>query len=264
MGRCPNGKYSKRARSMSYERFAYFYDVLMKDAPYDKWVEIVLSKLKKYKVEGKELLDLACGTGELSVRLSKAGFRVTGVDLSSDMLTVARAKADENRQQICFFQQNMAELEGLGQFDAVCIFCDSLNYLETETEVMNTFKHVSHHLKKGGLLLFDVHSIYKMMHVFMDETFAFVEDDISYIWQCYKGDYPNSIEHDLVFFLLDKETGQYDRFEELHVQRTFSVDEYKNWLKEAGFELLEIFADFHDGQPDDHSERIFFVARKPV
>lgn len=247
---------------MSYERFAYLYDNLMKDAPYDKWVEIVLAKLKQYKVEGKQLLDLACGTGELSVRLSKAGFHVTGVDLSSDMLTVARAKADENGQLIRFFQQSMAELEGLGQFDAVCIFCDSLNYLETEEDVMNTFKSVSHHLKKGGLLLFDVHSIYKMNQIFLNETFALVEDDISYIWQCYKGNYPNSIEHDLVFFVLDEDTGQYDRFEELHVQRTFSVHEYENWLKEAGFEILDIFADFYDSQPSDNSERIFFIARK--
>jgi SAM-dependent methyltransferase len=248
---------------MSYERFAYLYDDLMKDAPYDKWVEIVLAKLKKYNVNGKDLLDLACGTGELSVRLSKAGFRVTGVDLSDDMLTVASEKAEKNGQQIRFFQQNMAELESLGQYDAVCIFCDSLNYLKTEEEVKNTFKHVSQHLKKGGLLLFDVHSVYKIMQVFMNETFAFVEDDISYIWQCYEGEYPNSVEHELIFFVLDERTGQYDRFEELHVQRTFSVSKYENWLKETGFELLEIFADFQNVQPDDHSERIFFIARKP-
>ncbi|EIJ78949.1 MCP methyltransferase, CheR-type [Bacillus methanolicus PB1] len=247
---------------MSYGRFAYLYDKLMKDAPYDKWVEIVLAKLKKYNVEGKELLDLACGTGELSVRLSKAGFRVTGVDLSSDMLTVARAKADENGQSIRFFQQSMAELDGLGQFDAVCIFCDSLNYLETEEDVRKAFKNVAQHLKKDGVLLFDVHSIYKIMQVFMNETFAVVQEDISYIWQCYKGNYPNSIEHDLVFFVLDEETGQYDRFEELHVQRTFSVNYYENWLKEAGFEMLEIFSDFHDCRHDDKAERIFFIARK--
>lgn len=249
---------------MSYERFAYLYDELMKDVPYEKWVELVLSKTEQYHVEGKQLLDLACGTGELSVRLSKAGFLVTGVDLSSDMLTVARAKADENGGNIRFFQQNMAELEGLGQYDVVCIFCDSLNYLETEADVLNTFKQVSLHLKNGGLLLFDVHSIYKIIQVFMNETFAVDEDEISYIWQCCQGEYPNSIEHDLAFFVLDKHTGKYDRFDERHYQRTFSVSEYKRWLSQAGFELLETFSDFHGQNPDDQAERNFFIARKPL
>ena len=77
---------------MCYERFAYLYDELMQDVPYDKWVSIIEEYTQKYSIEGKKLLDLACGTGEISVRLAGEGFEVTGADLSSDMLSVARAK----------------------------------------------------------------------------------------------------------------------------------------------------------------------------
>lgn len=80
---------------MSYERFAYLYDELMKDAPYDQWVSYVQNILVKYDVKAGKLLDLACGTGELSVRFAQQGFDVTGIDLSEDMLSVAQAKAEE-------------------------------------------------------------------------------------------------------------------------------------------------------------------------
>jgi 2-polyprenyl-3-methyl-5-hydroxy-6-metoxy-1,4-benzoquinol methylase len=78
---------------MSYQQFAYLYDKLMKDAPYDEWVQFVKDRCTKYNVQGVRLLDLACGTGELSVRLAQEKFQVTGIDLSEDMLAVAQAKA---------------------------------------------------------------------------------------------------------------------------------------------------------------------------
>jgi SAM-dependent methyltransferase len=249
---------------MSYEQFAYLYDELMKDAPYDKWVQFVKDMIAKYHVHGEKLslLDLACGTGELSIRFAQAGFAVTGVDLSEDMLAVAQAKAAETGVQIPFFQQNMAELEVLEQFDVICIFCDSLNYLATEKEVTATFYHVLQSLKQGGLFLFDVHSLYKISNIFIGQTFAQNEDDISYIWNSYSGEHPYSVEHELSFFVLDEKTQKYDRFDELHLQRTFPIEQYSKWLTEAGFTLLEVSADFKDRAPDSQSERIFFAAKK--
>ncbi|MDV2887951.1 class I SAM-dependent methyltransferase, partial [Alkalihalophilus pseudofirmus] len=89
---------------------------------------------------------------------------------SADMLMVAQAKAKAEGLTIPFYQQNMAELEGLGEFDVVGIFCDSLNYLESEQQVIDTFSHVAEHLRRGGLFIFDVHSIYKVTHVFIEQT----------------------------------------------------------------------------------------------
>jgi SAM-dependent methyltransferase len=247
---------------MSYQQFAYLYDELMKDAPYDKWVKFVKEKRQKYKIDGNRLLDLACGTGELSVRFAKDGFSVTGVDLSSDMLAVAQAKAQLEGTQISFFEQNMANLEGHEQFDTIGIFCDSLNYLQTDEDVIHTFSTVFQHLKAGGMFLFDVHSIYKISHVFINQTFAMAEDHLSYIWNSFPGEFPYSVEHELSFFVLDEPTEKYDRFDELHYQRTYPIEQYSDWLKDAGFELLEVSADFEDVEPQQNSERIFFIARK--
>jgi 2-polyprenyl-3-methyl-5-hydroxy-6-metoxy-1,4-benzoquinol methylase len=248
---------------MSYEQFAYLYDELMQDAPYDEWVRFVKEKLEKYQIDGDRLLDLACGTGELSVRFAKEGFAVTGVDLSSDMLAVAQAKAQTAGTQISFFEQDMAYLEGHGQFDIIGIFCDSLNYLQSDEDVIHTFSNVLKHLKEGGIFLFDVHSIYKISQVFINQTFTLAEDHLSYIWNSFPGDLPNSVEHELSFFILDEQTGKYDRFDELHYQRTYPVQQYTEWLKETGFELLEVSADFQSVEPKQQSERIFFIAKKP-
>jgi SAM-dependent methyltransferase len=247
---------------MTYGKFAYLYDELMKDVPYDSWVSIVTEKWGQYQCRGKKLLDIACGTGELSVRFAKAGFEVTGVDLSGDMLTVAQMKAEDNGLKLPFYQQNMVELDLYENFDVIGIFCDSLNYLQTEEEVIETFKNINGLLDKDGFFIFDVHSVHKIMNIFMNQTFTYDDEEICYIWNCFQGDYPLSIEHELTFFVQDDETGKYDRYDEFHSQRTFPVEVYKNWLEASGFDVVETFSDFEGDQLSTEAERIFFIAKK--
>ena len=78
--------------SNNYEKFAFVYDAIMDDSLYDKWTDFSLRYFPKDK---KKLLELACGTGIQSVRFAKVGFYVTGLDLSEDMLEIARKRAKE-------------------------------------------------------------------------------------------------------------------------------------------------------------------------
>ncbi|MCR2820465.1 class I SAM-dependent DNA methyltransferase [Lederbergia panacisoli] len=246
---------------MTYERLAYVYDFLMKDVPYYNWLDFLSAERKRYSVEGNRVLDLACGTGELSVLLAEEGFDVTGVDLSGDMLMVAREKAEQKRLQVHLFEQDMSLLEGLGTFDIITIFCDSLNYLQRPEEVQKTFSNVFTHLNEDGLFLFDVHSPYKI-NEFINETYSFAEDEVSYIWTSFPGEHSLSIEHELTFFVLDEKTGKYDRFDELHKQRTYSTDQYSDWLTKANFIIKSITADFSNQAPTNMSERLFFTCKK--
>ncbi|WP_203361683.1 class I SAM-dependent methyltransferase [Bacillus sp. REN10] len=247
---------------MTYQRFAYVYDFLMQDVPYEEWLRFF--EQHTASVAGKKVLDLACGTGELTWRLASAGWDVTGVDLSEDMLMMAREKAAEKGLSFSLYQQDMRELEGLGTYDVVTIFCDSLNYLHSEEDVKRTFRLVHAHLEEGGIFLFDVHSLYKIHHIFTDGTFTSTEDEVSYIWHCFEGDLPNSVDHELTFFALDESSGQYERFDEGHTQRTFEPEQYTAWLEQAGFEVLHLTADFTADSPKQESERIFFVAQKKI
>ena len=247
---------------MTYGSFALLYDELMRDVPYEQWVEFVKRQKESYKVKGNKFLDVACGTGEIAIPLSEEGYSVTGVDLSSEMLTIAREKAEKSGQSLFLVQQDMTELEGLGEFDMVGIFCDSLNYLQTESSIVKTFARVGEHLAQGGLFFFDVHSTYKVNELFRNQTYAYNGEEISYIWQCFEGENPLSVEHELTFFKLDGQTNQYNRFDELHIQRTFPIQRYEEWLINNGFDILSISADFTDDPPSAESERIFFTARK--
>jgi len=245
---------------MSYQNFAYFYDNLMKDAPYEDWVDFVKEIAEKYSLSGRNILDVGCGTGELATRLCREGFEVTGVDLSEEMLEVAMAKASEADVQIPYFHQDMRELSGLGQYDLVLIFCDSLNYLDGGEDIKKTFAAVSGHLKEEGLFLFDVHSLHKMETLFNDQAYADNGDDVSFIWNAWKGEKPYSVQHELTFFMYDEQSDAYVRFDEDHEQRTYPVEDYLKWLDESGFDCLEVIGDFRES-PLDTAERIFFVCR---
>ncbi|MFC0557987.1 class I SAM-dependent DNA methyltransferase [Halalkalibacter alkalisediminis] len=247
---------------MNYQAFAALYDSLMADAPYDKWVDFVQRQLQKTSLDGLSILDIGCGTGELLVLLQQSGANVSGVDLSAEMLSLAKEKCEKAGFSPPLFQQSMTNLEGLGQHDIVTIFCDSLNYLESEEDVRDTFKSAHQQLKDEGILLFDVHSITKVNKGFINHTFADDTEKMAYIWTSFQGEYENSVEHELTFFIEDEETGLFERSFELHKQRTFSIDQYKGWLSEAGFCHVSVYADFTNSEPIEDSERLFFFAKK--
>jgi 2-polyprenyl-3-methyl-5-hydroxy-6-metoxy-1,4-benzoquinol methylase len=242
---------------MRYGKFASVYDELMEDIPYEKWVEWAASHIQSGKI-----LDLACGTGTLSQLFAEVGFDVTASDLSEEMLAIASQRFQEKGQNIPVLQLSMDNLEGLSGFDAVTIAIDSLNYLETETHVQQTFKEVFGALNAGGHFFFDVHSVHKVDTVYMDSPFVFDGEDVAYIWHTEPGNSPHSVIHDITFFI--RQGGLFERFEETHEQRTYEIKDYVAWLETAGFKVESVTADFTGEKPVEESERIFFHAVKPV
>lgn len=246
---------------MRYEQFALLYDEFMNDVPYDKWVEYVEQKLQEAGITGKTLLDVACGTGNVTLPLVQKGYDVTGIDLSEEMLTVAQQKLAEAGYIVPFYQQDMRELELPQQFDCITIFCDSLNYVTEKAGVQETFARVHRNLKQNGLFLFDVHSLYKIHHIFINETYTVNEEAAALIWNCFPGEYPDSVEHELTFFVKDEQEDVYHRFDEFHVQRTYSITDLKVWLEEAGFLVMSITGNFFS-EVTEQTERVFFAVKK--
>lgn len=245
---------------MAYTHMAAVYDRLMADSPYDQWLDWV-ERIWAKGGKPSSVIDLGCGTGTIAIPLSRRGYRVTGVDLSADMLAVAYDKMRPEQADVVWVQQDMREL-ALPQADAVISLCDSLSYLTEEEDVQETFRRVFAHLAEGGTFLFDVHSPYKMLHIFGDETFTYVEDEVSYIWQCFSDPLRLEVEHQLTFFIRQP-GGMYERVEEQHWQRAYQPLQMIRWLMEAGFTDVVVTADFADLPPQETSERLFFAAKKP-
>ncbi|MCZ8541524.1 class I SAM-dependent DNA methyltransferase [Psychrobacillus psychrodurans] len=242
----------------TYEQFAYIYDSLMSDIPYNKYAEWV----RQYApvTTSKKLVDIGCGTGVLSNHFAKAGYEVTGVDLSDSMLTVAQNRSFENGTNISFICQSMAELEGVNEVDVAVIAIDSINYLETLEEVEQTFKRLFEALNPSGQLFFDVHSLYKMEVIYPNGPFTYEDEEVAYIWHTEPGEENHSIYHDITFFVRD-ESGYYERFEESHYQRTYSVETFKTLLETVGFSSVNVRDDIF-GKPIGEVDRWFIHAVK--
>lgn len=248
-----------------YRHLASVYDRLMRDAPYERWMNWTETMWRQADLVPETVVDLACGTGTLTWKLAETGRTVIGVDRSAEMLAVAADKSNEYnavKRNVQWLEQDMRELLLPRQVDAVVCFCDSLNYLLAEEDWQRTFQSVYKVLRPGGVFLFDIHSVHKVTTVFGDELFAWEEADVFCVWQNSLDETKCLVEEALTLFV-ERPDGRYERFDELHKQRTFPVETVKRWLEEAGFAVSAVTSDFEtDGAAEETGERLFFSAQK--
>lgn len=241
----------------TYETFASVYDAIMDETLYDLWLDFSLRHFPKGK---KKVLELACGTGILSVMLAQKGFEVTGLDLSADMIALAKKRA-QGVAQLDFVEGNMLDLSQVGHYDMVTCYSDSLCYMEDEVDVGQVFEQVYAQLNKGGRFLFDVHSIYQTDQVFPGYSYHENAEDFAFVWDTYADEPPHSVVHELTFFVKEAD-GRFQRYDEVHEERTYELLTYEILLEQAGFKNVQIYADFEDKAPEEKSKRWFFVAEK--
>ncbi len=245
-----------------YFEFADVYDLLMSDVDYDAWSEYLLKLLKNGGVQpGEAVLDCACGTGEITLRLKKAGYAATGSDRSERMLEIAQKKARKAGRNIPFVLQDIRSICLHKPVSAVTCVCDGVNYLLSDTDVDAFLTGANRALKEGGLLLFDISSAYKLERVLGEQTFGEDTNACTYLWRNNFDPSTRLLEMKLAFFRPDG-AGAYTRFDERHVQRAHRTEDLKNALQRAGFQTEGVFEAFTGEAPKPESERIQFVAKK--
>lgn len=245
----------------SYIGLAQVYDQLMDHIDYQSVTDFYLKAARKFGWQGKNILDLACGTGNITLQLLQQGFEVLGLDFSEQMLAIADAKIYQAGFIPHLICQNMKNIKIPSQVDLVLCSFDSINYLVKKEEVQQVFNQVFKQLTKEGFFLFDVNSEYKFKEVLGRETFTLVEDNICYIWQNSFSEKSNLCQILLDIFIL-KPGGLYERIQEEHQQRYYSPEQLTNMLEIAGFQVLAIYGDQTFRKPDETTKRLFFIARK--
>lgn len=235
-----------------YEDFSKVYDQIMDQDLYERWLKF---SQRHFSSSTKTILELASGSGELALRFEKAGYEVTGLDISEEMLTLARKKSMKSE----FFKGDMRDFDLVKKFDAITCYSDSLCYLANLEELSNTFQTVYRHLNDGGCFIFDMHSIYQIDEIFPGYSYHENAEDFAFLWDSYKGEEAHSIEHQLSFFIKTKEES-FVRKDELHLERTYEISEILKKLND--FSSVEVFADFEDQAPLEDSARWFFVCQK--
>ncbi len=243
----------------SYQGFAAVYDELMDNVPYDAWAESYVEILRRYGIEDGLICDLACGTGNMTLRLAERGFDMIGVDASFAMLDLARKKDPEGK--ILFLEQDMCEFELYGTVRAVTLACDSLNYLLSEEQVLTLFQLVNNYLDPGGVLIFDFNTTEKYRDLIGEQVITENREDCSFIWDNYYDEESRINECHLTLFLQEGQEGLFRRLEETHLQRGYEKEQILSLLQQAGLVVESVMTMEQAGLPEDDG-RLLVVARE--
>ncbi len=242
----------------SYKNLSEIYDQYMGDYDYNSVINSFEEILKENKV--RNILDLACGTGNAAIELYKRGYIVTGIDLSEEMLMKANEKTLEKNYKIKFMSADMRSFNVKSKFDAIISLTDGLNYMIDKEDLEKVFERVHHHLNGGGIFIFDMSTIYKFENIIGNSTFAENDEDSSYIWENYYDEEKQILEFDVTVFT-EVENNLFERKMESHIQRGYKESFIRNLLIQSGFEIIKVYGSKKNIK---ESDRIFYIAKKNI
>ena len=245
-----------------YGALAGFYDALNADFDYDAYASYLDAQIKKHqKCDSSLLLDLACGTGKMTFLMRDRGYDMTGVDISEDMLSVARDICYESSiEDILWLCQSMQSFELYGTVDA-CICClDSLNYLTNLCDLKKCFSLLHNYLIPDGVFVFDMNTPYRFKSVYAQNAYILESDGALCAWQ---NDF-NSKSGICRFYLSvfeENDDGTYSRYDEVQREKCYSMTQIVSALKSCGFEVLELHGSLDGAPPTDTDEKWYFTVR---
>ena len=237
-----------------YSIFAKYYDEFMRDIPYDSWCEFILNELEKNNKKSGRILELGCGTGNMSFRMEKAGYEVVSTDLSLPMLKVANRKKRKNKSKIRFGMMDMCDILIDETFDIVLCLCDSTNYMQNEAMLEQVFAGVYNVLCPGGIYIFDLKKE-DFFRQLADNTFVDEIDNCYYVWEN-NYDEENRDNYYYLTFFAKGPFGAYRKYEEEQMQHAFSNEEVLMAAQKTGLAVKSIL------ELEGSEERIYYVMEK--
>ena len=246
-----------------YTSIAKLYDRLNTGVNYQALADFLLKQTKKFSKDGTVpslILDLACGTGKLTNELAGRGYDMIGIDLSCDMLQIAKEESCRRAYDVLYLCQDMSRFELYGTVGAVFCCFDSLNYLLSPVNLKKTFSLVHNYLDPDGIFIFDMNTAYKFENIYSDNCFVLEEDKVFCVWQnCYNKK-TKICDFYLTFFEKQRD-GSYARSDEVQKERCYSRKTVEKYLSDTGFELLDVLAEDKKTPAGDSDERHYFTAR---
>ena len=243
----------------AYHAFALVYDRMMEEIPYEEWCDFVTDRLYSYGICDGLMLELGCGTGTLTEMFAARGYDMIGVDNSEEMLAEAAAKREESKNSILYLNQDMREFELYGTVRAVVSLCDTMNYLTEYEDLVTVCRLVNNYLDPGGIFLFDL----KTDHYFKSigcQSFCDADEEVSFIWD---NDYDEELHinsYALTLFVQQTDS-LYQRCDEYHEQRAFSIEEVRRAIEEAGMTFVEAI-DKNGAPAKEDTDRVYMIARE--
>lgn len=240
-----------------YDDFSYIYDKLSFDLDYEKYAGNIKSLVKKHGIKKGNMLELAAGSGMLTKHFFDEFKNIDALDISGKMLEVFANKYDPENVNLIHY--DMVEYVKEDSYDLIVILLDSVNYVTEKEDLLKLFRNCYASLKKGGLLVFDINSPYKIREIFGNECYVYEYEDIFYTWDNF---YEDELCDMHLEFFVENEDGSYRRISEFQQERLYEIEEVKEIIEDIGFKNIEIFDEDDMGSVKEESLRILFSQTK--
>jgi SAM-dependent methyltransferase len=238
-----------------------YYDRLMKDVDYEQWTRYIGQLVERAGLPANgDLLDLGCGTGSFSILLAKAGFSVSGIDSSPEMLKIAKDKAARAKVKVKFHEGDLRGFTAKKTYAVAAALFDSVNYILTNRELEESFRQVHRALAPGGIFLFDINSVYSLSEYWNGRLEVREDGGITSIWKHRYDVGDSQAELQLTLFVPQGRT--YRKLMEIHHERAYELVEIETLLAKAGFAKSEMLKHGTLEPPLANTTRIMVVAYK--
>ena len=243
----------------AYRALAASYDRLTNDIRYENTVEFYRQILEREQLQVRTAVDLACGTGSVTLLLAQAGLRVIGVDMSEEMLCIAQQKVQAMDDPPLFVCQRLEQLQLARGVDLAVCALDSMNYITDPACCREALRRIYRVLNPGGCFIFDINTPEKL-RAMDDQVFLDEDDDVYCVWRGDFDDDTNILSYAMDLF--QRQGNVWHRSCEQHDEYAYTAEEMTAWLKQTGFTNIEVFADGQMIPPRDGEQRIYLKARK--
>ena len=246
---------------MIYDLLAPVYDEINKELDYKSWADFIeKTALNELGFRPELVLDLASGTGSMTLELASRGYDMIGVDYSTEMLGVARERAEEGGLSVLWLCQDMRNFELYGTVGLVVSTLDSINHLTTDADIKKCFSLVHNYLDPDGIFIFDINGKFKFEEIYADKSYVLETDESFCVWQ---NDYDHKTKLCNFYITLFEElpSGVYERYDEEQTEKCYELEDIKKTLTDVGFEFIGAYSDFEYTAASDADERIYIVAR---
>ena len=243
----------------AYHNLASSYDRLTNDVDYGAVVDFYWQILEKEGLEPATAVDLACGTGSVSLLLAKKGLSVTAVDMSEEMLCQAVQKTQDMENPPRYICQPLQKLRLPRGVDLAVCALDSLDYITDPADCAEAIRRIYRVLNPGGCFIFDVNTPEKLYamdgQIFLDE-----DEDVYCVWRGEFDEDTNICSYGMDLF--QRQGGHWQRTFEEHKEYAYSAEQLVGFLKDAGFTGIRVYGDRKFSPPQQGEQRIYIKARK--
>lgn len=253
----------------NFRKYAGYYDLLYRDKGYAAEVDYIDNLVLRYGPGSRNILELGSGTGRHALLLADKGYSLHGVDLSDDMVCIARERqrdsAAGNGAEISFNQGDIRNYRAAGTFDVVIALFHVVCYQTTNEDIISTFRTAAAHLEEGGLFIFDCWYGPAVLteqpecrtKSVENEVLEIVRETTPELW-------PDSDIVDVHFNVTvrEKASGIEEQFHELHRMRYLFSPEVDYFLQQCGLALLASEEWLSAGKPGTGTWNVCYVAHK--